>query len=221
MAKLTKVSPSIIAIDYTSKEVLDETLKKLKEAKAELVHLDVMDGKFVKNKTFDHNFVEYIKNKTDFILDVHLMVENPELVIDDYLKAGADILTIHFEAVKDTKKLEQLLEKIKSQGVLAGVSIKIETLATCLAPIIKKNLVDVVLVMSVKPGACGREFNPQVLEKITYFKKFYPKLDIEVDGGINADNSKDLIKAGADILVSGSYLFNSANLQAAIKSLKK
>lgn len=218
MPKLTKVSPSIIAIDYKNKEVLDEALKKLKNAKSELIHLDVMDGKFVKNETFDHTFVEYIKDKTDFILDVHLMVSEPEKVVENYLNAGADILTVHYEATSD---LEVVLNKIRSYGCLSGVSIKIDTPTELLKPYLDKGLIDVVLVMSVEPGACGQKFNNAVLEKITYLKKFYPKVDIEVDGGVNLTNSKDLVKAGADVLVSGSTIFNSSDIYGTIKALKK
>lgn len=218
MPNLVKISPSIIATNYTDKQILNETLLKLKEAKVELLHLDVMDGKFVKNKTFDHTFVEYIKNVTNFILDVHLMVKDPELVVEDYLNAGADILYVHYEA---TKQLEEVLDKIKGSGVLSGVSIKVDTPVDVLKPYLDKGLIDVILVMSVEPGECGQQFNSKALEKITYFKKFYPKVDIEVDGGINLVTAKDVIKAGADLLVSGSAIFNSGNLVKVIKELRK
>lgn len=218
MSKFTKISPSIIAVDYKNKQILDNALQKLKEAKCELIHLDVMDGKFVKNQTFDHTFVEYIKDNTDFILDVHLMVEKPELVVDNYLNAGADILSVHYEA---TTNLKEILEKIKSRGCLSGVSIKIETPTKLLKPLLDENLIDLILVMSVEPGACGQEFDTRALEKITYFKKFYPKINVAVDGGVKVSNSSEIIKAGADVLVSGSEIFSSNDIYATIKALKK
>lgn len=218
MFKLVKISPSIIAVDYKNPLILDAALKSLKETKVSLLHLDVMDGKYVENKTFNHEFVEEMKNKTDFVLDVHLMVEKPEDVIDNYIEAGADILTIHAEA---TNKVEEILKKIRDKGLLAGVSINPETSVEVLLPYLDKNLIDVILLMAVKPGACGQKFNPVVFDKIVWLKKNYPKVDIEVDGGVDLINSSHLVKLGADVLVSGSTIFNSSDISKTIKALKK
>ena len=124
MFRFLKISPSIIAIDYNDDKVLFENINKLQNSLAKFIHLDVMDGKFVRNKTFDHTFVEKVRNKTDLLLDVHLMVENPDEVILNYVKAGADILTVHYEACED---IEKTLKTIRDNGCLAGVSISPQT----------------------------------------------------------------------------------------------
>lgn len=217
--KNVKIAPSIIAVDYNNEDVLNKALKDLKASKIALLHLDVMDGKFVTNKTFDHTFVEKMKDKTDFILDVHLMVENPMNSLEDYIQAGADILTVHHEAVKESA--EAVLNKIRSYGLLAGISINPETKVEVLKPYLDKNLVDVVLLMSVTPGACGQKFNANVFDKMEWLQKNYPKVDIEVDGGVNQTNAPSLIEMGAKVLVSGSTIFNSSDIAKTIKELKR
>ena len=217
--KNVKISPSIIAVDYENEEVLDRALSAIKDSKIALLHLDVMDGKFVSNKTFDHTFVEKMKNKTDFILDVHLMIENPIDALEDYIEAGADILTVHSEATKE--KTEIALNKIRAHGLLAGLSINPETDVKTLKPYLEKGLVDVVLLMSVNPGACGQKFNAVVFDKIEWLQKYFPKVDIEVDGGINQTNAGPLIEMGAKVLVSGSTIFNSSDIAKTIKELKR
>ena len=211
--KKVKLSPSIIATDYKNPDTLNLALEFLKSNKVAILHLDVMDGKFVKNKTFDASFVRKMREKTDFILDTHLMVKNPEDVIEDYIEAGADILTVHYEA---TKNLENVLKQIKKKGVLAGVSIKPETDPTVLKSVLDKNLVDVVLVMSVEPGACGQTFNQGSIEKIKKIRKMNDKVDIEVDGGINDLTAPMVVKAGANIIVSGSAIFGASDPKSAI-----
>lgn len=217
MFKFIKVSPSIIAIDYNDEKVLEENLDKLRKSVASFLHLDVMDGKFVKNKTFDHKFIEAIKNKTDLVLDVHLMVENPDDVILDYINAGADILSVHIEASKD---IEKTLKTIRDNGCLAGVAISPKTPVDRIKHLIKNALVDVVVVMSVEPGACGQRFNPEALLKVSEISDMDKSVDIEVDGGVNLENAKVLRKLGASVLVSGSTIFNSTDINSTIKQLR-
>ena len=217
MNQRVRISPSIIATDYKNEDNLDNALRVLKQAKVPLLHLDVMDGKFVENTTFGPEFISKMRDKTDFILDTHLMIENPEDHIQEYIRAGADILTIHYES---TKNLEATLKDIRDAGLLAGVSIKLETPAEELESLIKNKLVDLVLVMSVEPGDCGRAFDERALEKIATLRSYSSKLDIEVDGGINPDNIMLVVEAGANIVVSGSAIFKSDNPVETIKSMK-
>lgn len=217
MPFFTRVSPSIIAVDYKNQEVLKDALYRIEKAGANFVHLDVMDGKFVKNTTFDHNLVDWVKNNTTLPLDVHLMVENPEKVVDDYIKSGADILTFHFEA---TNEPEKLLKHIKSKNVLAGLAISPSTPAYKIKDILKQNLIDVVVVMGVEPGAYGQTFIPGSAEKVAEVRELDSSVYIEIDGGVNLKNSKVLRKLGANILVSGSCVFESKNIVKTIRILK-
>ena len=217
MFKFIKISPSILAVDYNNKEVLADALKSIEKSYASFVHLDVMDGKFVPRKTFDEKFVEQVKNSTDLLLDVHLMVKEPEKVVENYLKAGADILTVHYEACND---LVETLKTIKSYNCLAGVAICPKTPAIKLKEILKSGLVDIVLVMGVEPGDCGRTFIPGSAEKVAEIKDLDKNIEVEVDGGVTVKNSKILRRLGATILVSGSTIFNSKNINKTIKELK-
>lgn len=218
MEKKIRVAPSIIAVDYNNPIILEESLRLLKESNIALLHLDVMDGKFVPEKHLGLEFVEKMKEQTDFVLDVHLMTEIDNKVINGYIDAGADILTVHYEA---TDKLKQVLEKIKAKGILAGVSIKPDTPVEVLDEYLNMGLIDVVLVMSVEPGACGRPFDLRALPKIEYLRRKFPKVDIEVDGGININNANMIVQLGANILVSGSAIFNSDKPKQKIEELKK
>ena len=217
MPFFTRVSPSIIAVDYKNKEVLKNALVTIEKAGANFVHLDVMDGKFVKNKTFDNELVDWVKNNTTLLLDVHLMVERPEDVVDKYIAAGADILTFHYEA---TDKPEELLKYIKSKNVLAGLAISPGTPAYKIRDILKKNLIDVVNVMGVEPGAYGQTFIPGSAEKVAEVREMDNSVYIEIDGGVNLKNSKVLRKLGANILVSGACVFESKNIAKTIRILK-
>ncbi len=217
MALFTRVSPSILCIDYNNNQVLDAALADIEKAGANFVHLDVMDGKFVKNKTFDHKLVDYVKNKTTLMLDVHLMVANPEAVVDKYIEAGADILTFHYEA---TDKPEKLLKYIKSKNVLAGIAISPKTPAYKIKEILKENLADVVVVMGVEPGASGQTFIPGSGEKVAEVRELSRSVYIEIDGGVTLKNCKILRKLGADIIVSSSTIFNSKNMRKTINALK-
>lgn len=215
--KLVKVAPSILAIDYNNDEILDKALADIEKAKANLVHLDVMDGKFVKNTSFDHKLVDKIRDKTNLLLDVHLMVENPDSVIDDYVKAGADIITIHYEACKD---VEATLKKISDQNVLTGLAISPKTPVLKIKDYLDAGNVDMVVVMGVKPGACGQSFIPGSAEKIAEIRELNKKVYIEIDGGVTLKNAKLLRKMGVNIIVSGSTIFKSENMKKTIQQLK-
>lgn len=215
--RLIKVSPSILAIDYNNDEILDKALADIEKAKANFVHIDVMDGKFVKNKTFDHKFVDKIRDKTSLLLDVHLMVENPDEVIDDYINAGADILTVHYEACKD---IHSTLKRINEKNVVAGVAISPKTSVLKIKDLLDTGLVDLVTVMGVKPGACGQSFIPGSAEKVAEIRELNKKVYIEIDGGVTLKNAKILRKMGVNIIVSGSTIFNSKNMKKTIKQLK-
>ena len=215
--KLIRVSPSILAIDYNNDEVLKTALAEIESAGANMVHVDVMDGKFVQNKTFDHNFVDKIKDMTTLILDVHLMVENPEKVIDDYAKAGADILTVHFEACKDPLAV---IKKIKDKNMVAGIAISPKTPALKIKDILDSGLVDVVTVMGVKPGACGQKFIPGSAEKVAEIREMNDKVYIQIDGGVTVKNSAILRKMGVNIIVSGATIFEAKNKRKVINQLK-
>ena len=215
--KLVKVAPSILAIDYNNDEILDKALADIEKAKANFVHLDVMDGVFVKNKSFDHKLVDKIRDKTNLMLDVHLMVEDPDSVIDDYVKAGADIITIHYEACKD---VEATLKKISDQNVLTGLAISPKTPVLKIKDYLDSGNVDMVTVMGVKPGACGQEFIPGSAEKIAEIREINKKVYIEIDGGVTLKNAKLLRKMGVNIIVSGSTIFKSENMKKTIQQLK-
>ena len=215
--RLIRISPSILAIDYNNEEVLKKALIDIEKAGATMVHLDVMDGKYVKNKTFDHTFVDKIRDMTTLILDVHLMVENPDNVIEDYAKAGADILTIHAEACKNPI---ETLKKIKSNNMVAGLAINPQTPVLKVKDIIESGLVDVVTVMSVNPGASGQSFIPGSAEKVAEVRELSRKVYIEIDGGVNVKNAAILRKMGVNIIVSGATVFNSKNIKKTIKLLK-
>lgn len=217
MSNLIKVAPSIIAIDYKNEEILKKNIKTLEDSNVKMLHLDVMDGKFVPAFTFDHNFVSDIRKKTNMILDCHLMIENPKNQITKFANAGADIITVHYEACKN---LEKTLQDIRALNCLAGVAINPETDVIAIENIVKNNLADVVLVMSVTPGKCGQKCILGSEKKVAFIKALNPKIKVEVDGGVNGENTSTLKKSGADILVSGSYIFNSKDVKHTIALLK-
>lgn len=218
--RIIRVSPSILPIDYKDKEVLSDAIKKLEKANANMIHFDIMDGKFVPNKSFDEKVVDYCRNLTSLLLDVHLMVNHPEKVVDKYLQAGADILTVHYEAFKDKKVLEETLSKIKAKNVLAGVAISPATPAYKIKDLLRTGLVDVVVVMGVEPGDYGREFIPGSAEKVAEVREMDKNVYIEIDGGVTLKNAKILRHVGANIIVSGSAVFNSKNMRNTIRQLK-
>ena len=192
------------------------------QGKADLIHCDIMDGKFVERVTFDHKLVSNINQNCLSMLDVHLMCDEPFDSIQEYLDAGANIVTIHYEAFKDKNQIVDAIKYIRKRDALAGISFKPDTSIKDIKMFLYD--VDVVLVMSVEPGLSGQKFMPKALEKIKELDQIRKENNftykIEVDGGIDNTTAKDCVNAGADILVSGSYMFNSKSKNEAIKSLK-
>ena len=215
--RLIRISPSILAIDYKNDDVLCNALADIEKYGANFVHVDVMDGIFVKNKHFSPDFVNKLRDKTNLMLDVHLMVQDPEKVIEDYAKAGADIITIHYEACKD---VASTLKKIKSLNCIAGLAINPKTPALKIHDLLEEKLVDVVVVMSVNPGAYGQKFIPGSAEKVAEVRDMDKHVFIEIDGGVNLKNVKILRKMGVNIIVSGATIFESKNMRKTIKQLK-
>jgi ribulose-phosphate 3-epimerase len=204
-----KISPSILSADFGR---LNEDIKTVEEH-SDYIHVDVMDGHFVPNLTFGAPVVRCIKSELP--LDVHLMIENPEKYIDDFAKAGADVLTVHFEAVDD---LHGLLAKIKEHGMRAGVSIKPGTEVEVLEEYLDE--LDWVLIMSVEPGFGGQGFIKESVPKIAWLREKASELDIAVDGGINDETARLCEEAGANVLIAGSYIFKSDDRKKAINLLK-
>lgn len=215
--RLVRISPSILCLDYNNDIVLKLALEKIEHSGANMVHLDVMDGKFVENKTFDHKLVDKIKDMTNLMLDVHLMIEKPETKIDDYAKAGADIITVHYEACD---KLEDTLKHIKSKNILAGVAISPKTPALKLKDILNTGLVDIVTVMGVKPGASGQLIIPGSAEKVAEIRDMNKHVYIQIDGGVTLKNASILRRMGANIIVSSKAIFEAKNMKKAIRALK-
>jgi len=205
--KKIQISPSILSADFSQ---LGNEIKKLSEAGADMIHVDVMDGHFVPNLTIGPPVIKDLKKYSSIPFDVHLMISPVHKYIQAYAEAGADIITIHPEATDD---LRESINKIKEFNKKVGVSLNPESKIE----LIKDNLnhIDLVLIMSVNPGFGGQNFMPKVLQKIKDLVKIREeqkiKFDIEIDGGINFDNSKLAIKAGANILVSGTTIFKSNN----------
>lgn len=189
---------------------------------ADFLHCDVMDGVFVARKTIDYNIIKKISTITTIPLDVHLMIKNPEKYIKKYKTAGAVNITVHYECFKNKTKLIRCLKNITKLGIMCGISIKPTTQVSEIRDLL--SFIDIILVMSVEPGKSGQSFIEDSLLKIKELDRikndYNAKFLIEVDGGINSENAKNIIDAGADILVSGSYVFNSENKPEAISLLK-
>lgn len=214
---MVKVAPSILSADFSR---LEEEVKRVEQGGADLLHIDVMDGHFVPNITLGPPVVASLKGKTALPFDVHLMIENPEKYIDDFIRAGADIITVHVES---TVHLHRVVNYIKNQGIKPGVALNPSTSLNTIKYILDD--IYMVLVMSVNPGFGGQKFIPQMFEKITDLRSIVNQskheILIEVDGGINEDNAAKIISAGADILVAGSAIYKAHNPENAIKKLKK
>ena len=210
----TIISPSILSADFAN---LGRDVKELQDCGADWIHVDVMDGHFVPNLTIGAPVVKAIKPYCNIPLDVHLMIDNPQNYIEDFVKAGADIITFHYEAAGDLT--EDIINNIKSHDILVGLSIKPKTPPQ---EILKYLLmVDMVLIMTVEPGFGGQEFMKDCADKIPIIRQNAPEnLIIQVDGGINKETAQICKNLGANSLVAGSYIFKSANTEEAISSLK-
>ena len=213
------IAPSLLASNFLN---LEAEVKRVINAKADYLHYDVMDGHFVPNLSFGLPIVSAITENFKIVHDVHLMISNPAAYFEAFAKAGANIITFHFETAKDLKTIQTWIEKLHDLGVKAGISIKPQTKVEVLKPLL--GLVDLILIMSVEPGFGGQPFLPSAIEKIKWLRHYLDlgkfKTLIEVDGGINLETSKQCIDAGVDILVAGSYIFKQTNLTKVIKQLK-
>jgi ribulose-phosphate 3-epimerase len=213
---MVKVSPSVLACDLSR---LLEEVKSIESAGADMVHLDVMDGMFVTNISFGLPVIASLRKNTDIFFDVHLMIDRPERYVERFVEAGADLVTFHYEASDNPEKT---LELIRSLGKKAGISVKPNTPVDVVYPMLDK--CDLVLIMTVEPGYGGQSFMPEMLDKIRALRAEIEyrglEVDIQVDGGINAETGRLVRKAGANNLVAGSYVFKEKDRRTVIDSLR-
>ncbi len=215
--KKIKIAPSILSADFSK---MGEEVKSLEINGADVIHCDVMDGVFVNNITFGIKMVEDLRKITSLPLDCHLMIVHPEKYVERFAKAGADIITVHYEACQEN--LEEVLELIKSTGVKCGAVINPDTPVEKIRDVVL--LCDMVLVMSVFPGFGGQKFIPSALDKLREIRKIIDEsgkeIDLEIDGGITAENVSEVKRAGANVIVAGSAVFKAENRKAVIEALK-
>ena len=214
---MKKIAPSILSADFTK---LAKEIKTVEDAKADYLHIDVMDGHFVPNITVGPFIVEAARRATRLPLDVHLMIDNPDKFIPDFAKAGSDIITVHAEA---SRHLHRTIQYIKEQGIRAGVSLNPTTPLSVLEHILED--VDLILLMTVNPGFSGQSFIKSCLPKIERLRKMLDdgnyKAELEVDGGIKVSNIGAVAKAGADVFVAGSAIFGSDNYKKTISAMRQ
>ena len=214
---MKKIAPSILSANFG---YLADEIKKVEDAGADMIHVDVMDGLFVPNLTIGPPVIEYIKKATSLPLDVHLMIEKPERYINEFVSAGSDILTVHVETCPH---LHRTIQQIKEKKIQAGVTMNPATPLTMIEEILP--YVDLLLIMSVNPGFGGQSFIPSVLAKIRGARKMIDakggKVMLEVDGGLNIDNIKEISQAGCDIFVAGSAIFKSKDYRQTISTMKQ
>lgn len=212
------VSPSVLSANFAD---LKTDIKKIEDAGAKWLHYDVMDGHFVPNISFGYSILSDVRKVTDLFLDVHLMISDPLAYLDEFAKAGADLITFHYECYSNPKQIGECIEKIKAKKIKVGISIKPATPVESILPYLKD--LDLVLVMSVEPGFGGQSFKEEAVEKIAKLHEIITQNHydclIEVDGGINAQTGKQCKDAGVDVLVAGSYVFKHPNTKEAVESL--
>ncbi|HPG38024.1 MAG TPA: ribulose-phosphate 3-epimerase [bacterium] len=213
---MVKIAPSVLSADFSQ---LKNQINLVEKAGADWIHLDVMDGHYVPNITFGPLIIEGIRNLTQLPLDAHLMIENADRYIKDFVSAGVNNLTVHYEACPH---LWNVIEKIHELGIQAGVTLNPATPVTLLEPVL--NMVDLVLVMTVEPGFGGQKFIPEMVKKINWLYQY--KLNnnlnyhIEVDGGIDAETTPLVVEAGANVLVAGNAIFNTKDIETAVYTLR-
>ena len=213
---MLKLAPSILAADFSK---LAEEVQCVEQLGADYIHIDVMDGHFVPNITLGPGLIKFLRPHTSLPFDVHLMIENPDLFIQDFKEAGADIITVHVEACRH---LHRTLQLIKQNGMACGVVLNPHTPLEMIKHVLHE--VDWVLIMSVNPGFGGQTFIPEALNKIAILNEWRKKLElsflIEVDGGVNEQTARLCEEAGADVVVAGSAVFNAPNRRVAIEQIK-
>ncbi|MGN1391215.1 MAG: ribulose-phosphate 3-epimerase [Sharpea porci] len=213
---MVDIAPSLLSADFAD---LKSELKSIEEAGCTVLHYDVMDGHFVPNISFGADILHDVHQITNMELDVHLMISDPMFYVDRFIKAGASYISFHIEAMESVEKTHELIKKIKEAGVKASIALNPGTSYEAVIPFLDE--IDMILVMSVQPGFGGQKFNPVAIDKIAALSKYKKEKGflIEVDGGINATTIQDVRKAGCDLFVAGSAVFNQNDRKKAVEAL--